>query len=129
MSVALTLSIFSTTDRRRLAHASQFPKPPVLVALASPAPFIRSPCTGPIDACRARLRAIGQCLQEIGQAGVATLLEKPRHGVAPAPAAWLGWLIDRKNGWLQAMNRSDTSCEMTASFSTINEMSRSVPCP
>jgi hypothetical protein len=37
---------------------------------------------------------------------------------------------DQKRTWLQAkLNRSDTSCEMTASFSTINEMSRSVPCP
>ena len=41
-----------------------------------------------VDAGRARLGAIGECHQQVGQLGVAMLLDELCHGVAPAPGAW-----------------------------------------
>ena len=42
-----------------------------------------------VDAGRARLLAVGQRLQQVGQLRVAVLLEEPRHTVAPVPIARL----------------------------------------
>ena len=49
-----------------------------------------------VDAGRARLRAIGERLQQIGQLGVAVLFHEARHIVGPAAAAQLA--EDRKRG-------------------------------
>ena len=42
-----------------------------------------------VDASRARLRAIGERLKQIGQLGVAVLLHEPRHIAGPTSAARL----------------------------------------
>jgi hypothetical protein len=42
-----------------------------------------------VDAGRARLLAVGQREKQIGELGVAVLLDKPRHTVAPVPIARL----------------------------------------
>ena len=44
-----------------------------------------------MDAGRARLRAVGERLKQIGQLGVAMLLNEPRHVIGPAPAARLAY--------------------------------------
>ena len=42
-----------------------------------------------VDAVRAPLLAVGQRHDQLGQLGVAVLLDKPRHTVAPVPIARL----------------------------------------
>jgi hypothetical protein len=49
-----------------------------------------------VDAGRARLRAVGERLKQIGQLGVAMLFHEPRHIVGPATAARLA--DDRQRG-------------------------------
>ena len=42
-----------------------------------------------VDADRARLLAVGERQEQVGQLRVAVLLDEPRHRVAPAPAVRL----------------------------------------
>ena len=49
-----------------------------------------------VDTGRARFRAIGKRLKQIGQLGVAMLFNEPRHVVGPATAARLA--DDRQRG-------------------------------
>jgi hypothetical protein len=64
------------------------------------------PCTDLREARRPRLGAIGQGHEQLGQLGVAMLLEEPRHGVAPSPGARLAYNRRRRGANVRQRERA-----------------------
>ena len=75
-SARMTSLKLSPGPRRALSRAALMSRKPLVNRLAPV-----------VDAGRARLGAIGECHQQVGQLGVAMLLEELCHGVATAPGA------------------------------------------
>ena len=87
-TIIVELSIVLTTSRLR--GLSDWALPPGLGASSSDGLCGHEHRLAPIvDTGRARFRAIGERLKQIGQLSVAMLFDEPRHIVGPATAARL----------------------------------------
>ena len=83
-------------------------------------PALRTPTAPVMDAGGARLLAVCERLQQVGQLGVAVLLDKPRHTVAPVPTARLADNRERERAISRHPRTIAREPEQRAEFGVVN---------